>query len=347
MRGSPPTDNDVYSRCFSSSDGSRLQQEGSIEPSNVGHAGSTGIRPHGEFALTGPGSCRGGRGVYACFVARDPCFGCTPCRSPLSFRNRGSVVSFTRNSCVDEALMGCVKADRSALPCPNGTVLSAESWYEGNVFPKLASRRHIGRWKILEEILSWDCDVVALQEVDHHHDWLSPMLARGGYRSLFVKKPLAPGMEYDPRLEDGCSVFYRSCRSIPAGDSEGAATQQAQTTLELLDSHSFTFAVAEGRGSEGGSPGAGGGDASPSIQNQVAMLALFRVHRGGRGDAEATEEDAGVRPGSLVVLATTHLKAVKSEAGEEARAQQVGDGSVTMPPRHKRFCSPTSTSSSP
>ncbi|CAN0178918.1 unnamed protein product [Scytosiphon promiscuus] len=206
------------------------------------------------------------------------------------------------------------------------------------------------RWKILEEILRWDCDVLVLQEVDHHHDWLSPMLAKEGYRSLFVKKPIAPGMAFNPNLEDGCSLFYRVSPN-PAGDGAGGGVGRAAaaaaaaaadagqgfgerdsgsarkaTTLDLLDAHTFTFAVVEEDDvptEEGGVRGDSGGDgegcdpAGPAeavTSNQVAAIALLGVTSAGGGDG-----DDG---GALVIVATTHLKATKNGRGEMIRARQ-------------------------
>ena len=205
-------------------------------------------------------------------------------------------------------------------------------------------RLHACRWKILEEILKWDCDVLVLQEVDHHHDWLSPMLAKEGYRSLFVKKPVAPGMAFNPHLEDGCSLFYRAKATAPrtsatatatpadegraSGEQEAVATTATTptTTLDLLDAHTFTLAVVEADGSaedgEGaGDDGKGGqkrGSAEPVTGNQVAIISLLSMSSdGGVDGCDAGEE-------TLVIVSTTHLKAVKDAHGETIRARQVG-----------------------
>lgn len=179
-------------------------------------------------------------------------------------------------------------------------------------------------------MLSWDCDVLALQEVDHHHDWLSPMLAREGYRGLFVKKPLAPGIQHSPTLEDGCSLFYRVKR-VSSGEQAGESVegQHTSTVLELVDAHSFTLAVVENGESHadggtvtGESPTEGGGTSPVArVQNQVATLALLEVFTGNRSEGPSAGSDA--EEGSLVLVATTHLKASKDEHGEWLRAQQV------------------------
>eukprot|EP00903_Cladosiphon_okamuranus_P017463 g16085.t1 len=188
------------------------------------------------------------------------------------------------------------------------------------------------RWKILEELIKWDCDVLVLQEVDHHHDWLSPMLGKEGYRSLFVKKPLAPGITFNPHLEDGCSFFYRATTptiAAPATSAgEGRASDEGGTdttrTLDLLDAHTFTLAVVEGDDNTEGGEGAGddGKDgqkkrpAEPVAGNQVAIISLLRVSSGvGVEECDASGE-------TLVIVSTTHLKAVKNAHGETIRARQ-------------------------
>lgn len=156
------------------------------------------------------------------------------------------------------------------------------------------------------------------------------MLARAGYRSVFVKKPLAPGMAYNPGLEDGCSIFYRVDRGRRA--SEDARTSHCgHTTLELLDAHSFTFAVPE---EEHLAPcGAGrvwrSGDerSTIAVQNQVAVLCLFEVMSPGWKDSVPSGGDVRPRE-SLVIVATTHLKATKNKKVEQIRAKQVMVGSL-------------------
>lgn len=179
--------------------------------------------------------------------------------------------------------------------------------------------------------------MLALQEVDHHHDFLSPMLAKSGYRSIFVKKPCAPGRAYDPALEDGCSLFYRACEpKMERGnndDGRGAIIDSERTMLELLDAHTFSFAVTEDpdeesfrRGRVGEAECYGGSRSDRAVvQNQVAAIALLSVRVDVRGDQCAggsveTEDDGDV---TLVIVATTHLKAAKDRHGETIRARQV------------------------
>ncbi|CAM9492253.1 unnamed protein product [Choristocarpus tenellus] len=162
------------------------------------------------------------------------------------------------------------------------------------------------RWALLEEILYWDCDLLTMQEVDHHHDFFAPMLERAGYCGLFVKKPSAPGLDYGAGLEDGCSLFYKH---------EGLGGRG----LHLLDVHSFTYAIVNpGQEINESTVSGGGGVDIPErvTQNQVATLALFRVKLGGAGGSGGDES-------SLLIVVTTHLKATKNTEGEIVRAQQI------------------------
>ncbi|CBJ28400.1 conserved unknown protein [Ectocarpus siliculosus] len=193
------------------------------------------------------------------------------------------------------------------------------------------------RWKLLEEILRWDCDVLVLQEVDHHHDWLSPMLAKQGYRSLFVKKPLAPGMAFNPHLEDGCSLFYRAAAATTTAGDDAADSvpgkRGAETTakLDLLDAHSFSLAVVETEddtaGDNSGGDGGGGGGtdkagppAEPVVGNQVALISLLGVSSPGGGGGGGGEGRGEAE--ALVIVTTTHLKAKKDGHGELIRSRQ-------------------------
>lgn len=165
------------------------------------------------------------------------------------------------------------------------------------------------------------------------------MLAKAGYRSLFVKKPIAPGIAFNPNLEDGCSLFYRAttaATATAAADEGGGFDEQEtvattpKTTLDLLDAHTFTLAVVEQDDSAEEEEGAGDdgkdgqekGPAEPVAGNQVAIISLLSVSPNGGVDGC----DAGGE--TLVIVSTTHLKAVKNAHGETIRARQA---SVSRP----------------
>ncbi|KAG5176946.1 Endonuclease/exonuclease/phosphatase [Tribonema minus] len=144
------------------------------------------------------------------------------------------------------------------------------------------------KWRILEEILRFDADIITLCEVDHYDDWVAPMLATVGYRGCFVKKPASPTLQYGD-LEDGCAILYRADK------------------VEVLNSHSLVYAIAD-------TPGA-----PRKICNQVAIMALLRLKTDAEGAAGGDGASGGYKH---FVLATTHLKADKSAEGEAVRAQQ-------------------------
>ena len=56
-------------------------------------------------------------------------------------------------------------------------------------------------------------DVIAMEEVDHYHDFFQPTLQALGYESRYIKKPNSPCRNsLDPSLEDGCALFWRGDR---------------------------------------------------------------------------------------------------------------------------------------
>ncbi|KNC49077.1 nocturnin [Thecamonas trahens ATCC 50062] len=67
------------------------------------------------------------------------------------------------------------------------------------------------KWRLLEEVLLADPDVLAMQEVDHFADWFEPMLAKVGYEGVFLKKANSPCLQFCD-LEDGVALFVRSSK---------------------------------------------------------------------------------------------------------------------------------------
>ncbi|XP_074650735.1 nocturnin-like [Tubulanus polymorphus] len=65
------------------------------------------------------------------------------------------------------------------------------------------------KWKILREILTYDPDVIALQEVDHF-DFLERALNSVGYSGTFEPKPDSPCLYVAGNDgPDGCALFYK------------------------------------------------------------------------------------------------------------------------------------------
>jgi nocturnin len=64
------------------------------------------------------------------------------------------------------------------------------------------------KWRLLEEVLRWAPDVVALEEVDHFSDFLEPALDAAGYSGVFAPKGRAPGLNFG-YYSDGTAIFWR------------------------------------------------------------------------------------------------------------------------------------------
>lgn len=69
------------------------------------------------------------------------------------------------------------------------------------------------RGLLIEEILRHGKapDIVAMEEVDHYHDWFEPIMRGLGYEGRFLPKPNSPCQRsLDPTLVDGCAVFWHT-----------------------------------------------------------------------------------------------------------------------------------------
>ena len=66
------------------------------------------------------------------------------------------------------------------------------------------------RWRLLEEIIRYDPDIICLQEVDHYK-LLQRALGSIGYGGRFVPKPDSPCLYLeDNNGPDGCAIFYKT-----------------------------------------------------------------------------------------------------------------------------------------
>ncbi|XP_002731525.1 nocturnin-like [Saccoglossus kowalevskii] len=66
------------------------------------------------------------------------------------------------------------------------------------------------KFRSLEEILTYDPDIICLEEVDHYHDFYNPMLQSIGYQGTFKPKPDSPCVYcLDHNGPDGCALFYK------------------------------------------------------------------------------------------------------------------------------------------
>ena len=68
------------------------------------------------------------------------------------------------------------------------------------------------RWRILEELVAQDADIICLQEVDHY-DLLERALGSVGYCGKFLAKPDSPCIYMEGNTgPDGCAIFYKRAK---------------------------------------------------------------------------------------------------------------------------------------
>ncbi|XP_071950537.1 nocturnin-like [Antedon mediterranea] len=77
--------------------------------------------------------------------------------------------------------------------------------------PKAALNWETRKFHILEELLTYDPDVMCLQEVDHYDDFFNPILKMLGYHGSFMAKPSSPCLD-SPQNNgpDGCALFFKT-----------------------------------------------------------------------------------------------------------------------------------------
>ena len=79
--------------------------------------------------------------------------------------------------------------------------------------PKDALKWETRKYQCLEEILTYDPDVVCLQEVDHFPDFYQPMLEQIGYKGTFKPKRWSPCLDVLHNSgPDGCALFYKTAK---------------------------------------------------------------------------------------------------------------------------------------
>ena len=95
----------------------------------------------------------------------------------------------------------------------------------------------------LQEILAYDPDVIALEEVDHFEDYYLPSLRELGYEGLFVAKRDSPCLKFPNNSgPDGCALFYDverfslvNHKDVGLKDSDGNLTSQVALVVNLFD----------------------------------------------------------------------------------------------------------------
>ena len=105
----------------------------------------------------------------------------------------------------------------------------------------------------LQEILLYDPDIIALEEVDHFNDYYLPSLRKLGYEGLFTAKINSPCLKFVGNSgPDGCALFYDTARftltsykDVTLKHSNNSPTSQVALLANLLDNvQGRTFCIA-------------------------------------------------------------------------------------------------------
>lgn len=96
------------------------------------------------------------------------------------------------------------------------------------------------RWRLLEEILRHDPDVLSLEELDHFSDFFEPALKAAGYEGCFLGKTSSPGLEFG-YYSDGVGIFWKDAafeqeNVVVEGhfeDADGSRSNQVYLLVDL------------------------------------------------------------------------------------------------------------------
>lgn len=72
------------------------------------------------------------------------------------------------------------------------------------------------RWRLIEEILRFDPDVVAVEELDHFVDFFKPVMALAGYKGFWQGKPISPALQFG-YYTDGAALFWKTSKFTQVG----------------------------------------------------------------------------------------------------------------------------------
>lgn len=76
--------------------------------------------------------------------------------------------------------------------------------------PNEALEWNTRKYRCMEEILTYDPDVICLQEVDHFPDFYKPLLEQVGYQGTFQPKRYSPCLDVlNNSGPDGCAIFFK------------------------------------------------------------------------------------------------------------------------------------------
>merc|ERR1711964_141030 len=76
----------------------------------------------------------------------------------------------------------------------------------------------MGFYRVLSMILKENPDVITMQELDHHFDFMLPKLRSFGYDGIFQPKHKSKGAEFNGGLPDGVGIFWNTQRIRKVGE---------------------------------------------------------------------------------------------------------------------------------
>ena len=163
------------------------------------------------------------------------------------------------------------------------------------------------KFRILEEILRYAPDVVAVEECDHFHDFLGPAMDRFGYDGVYQPKRQSPGLEVwrvkmsdkdragtQPFFSDGCAVFWK--RSKLRGVASGAVGYQSGKQGVLWGQVGLYVRLAVRN--EGGSRGLGVWPKSGGSNDRTFVVAATHLKSKASPENEARARPNQPAPGS-------------------------------------------------
>lgn len=91
------------------------------------------------------------------------------------------------------------------------------------------------RWRLLEEILRNDPDVITLQECDHYFDFFEPILNKIGFIGRFQPKQKSPGVKFG-YYSDGVAIFWKVSvfQCVEYGKVMSYATPSPHIIVDLI-----------------------------------------------------------------------------------------------------------------
>lgn len=77
-----------------------------------------------------------------------------------------------------------------------------------NVPDEIHDWENFRQWRVLEELVRYNCDIICVQEADFYEE-IKPFIHKLGYASVFCPKMLSNLSKESNNVDpDGCAIFY-------------------------------------------------------------------------------------------------------------------------------------------